>query len=345
MVSPDRCPLSRPARHGFRLSLSILPALTALFFAVTACSVLWEEDREHSDIVTPDFSGPQPGIDDPGARMWRYADDYYPLDPATLYRSIVGRLSDQGITDRRPARGVITPHANLYYSGAVQAQVFAAITVPDVVIVMAPDHYFKGEPLAVWGLGPWLIPGYRVTSRTDLAARLQEWIPDFVEDTEPFDGHPAEMQVLWLPYLNPDAEVVVLSFNDNSANDFTDFTLERINRTGQLLAGFITELENSGEEVLLLNTTDLVHYQPLDTAREQDAVLAALIADLDVEGLYTYVMEDGISTCGEIPTAIAMAALRELGHSSMEIVAESDSYEGNGNGDSVTGYLGGITWR
>jgi len=100
-----------------------------------------------------------------------------------------------------------------------------------------------------------------------------------------------------------------------------------------------------GQGVLLLTTTDLVHRELLDVAREQDAALADYVHRLDVEGLHDYITDGSITMCGEIPTAVMMATLRALGHETMEIVAESDSYAGNGNADSVTGYLGGVAWK
>jgi len=297
------------------------------------------------DIPTPDFSGPQPGLDDPGARPWRHAGSFYPEAPADLYRNILGLMRDTGVGERRAAAAVITPHASLRYSGTVQAEVFARITVPEVVVVLASDHELEGRPFAVWGQGPWLIPGYRVGVRADLVADLQGRLPSLAQDEPPFAGHPAELQVLWLPYLNPEAEVLVIAFHDNSYNHFKDWDLARVNAAGAALAAFITDREAAGEGVLLLTTTDLVHRELLDVAREQDAALADHVSRLDVEGLYEYILDGSITMCGEIPTAVMMATLRALGHETMEIVAESDSYAGNGNADSVTGYLGGIAWK
>jgi hypothetical protein len=327
-----------------RSRIRLFGCALALLLAIAACD---EEVAETGweNIQTPDFSGPQPGIDEPGARMWQQAGSFYPEDPVKLYQNVVGLMRDTGVTVRRAAAAVLTPHASLRYSGVVQAEVFARIEVPDVVIVLASDHELEGQPFAVWGQGPWLIPGYRVPVRADLVAALLARFPALSADEPPFMGHPAELQVLFVPYINPDAQVVVVAFHDNSYNHFKDWSHERVEEAGAQLAGFIGELETAGEEVLLLTTTDLVHREPLEIARARDATLAQYVAALDVRGLYDYVTGESISICGEIPTAVMMATLRALGHESMEIVAESDSYEKNGNAESVTGYLGGITWK
>jgi len=327
----------------FRLSVAVF-----LIFSMLPVFLGCEDEPVKTgweDIPTPDFSGPQPGDQEPGARPWRHAGSFYPEDPVELYQGIMGRLRDTGVRERRAAAAVLTPHASLRYSGMVQAEVFARITVPEVVVVLASDHALEGSPFAIWGQGPWLVPGYRVDVRAELVADLVERFPTLVADEPPFDGHPAELQVLWLPYLNPDAEVVVIAFHDNSYNHFKGWPLSRVNEAGAQLAGFISDREAAGEGVLLLTTTDLVHRELLDVAREQDAALADLVSRLDVEGLHEYILDGSITMCGEIPTAVMMATLRALGHETMEIVAESDSYAGNGNADSVTGYLGGVTWK
>ncbi len=319
-------------------------ALWSLLLAVPACSGDLKKSA-WDDIETPDFSGPQPGADDPDARMWRYADDFYPADPADLYRNVVGLMRDVQAPARRPAAAVLTPHASLTFSGEVQAAVLARVEVPGVVIVLASDHDLKGSPMAVWDQGPWLIPGYAVPVDRALVSELQSRIPALAAEEAPFESHPAELQVVFLPVLNPDTRIVVIAFADNSRNHFRDFTYERVGEVGAALAAFMRDLEAAGEEVLLLTTTDLVHREPLETTRAKDAILRDYIAALDVRGLYDYVTGGQISICGEIPTAIMMSTLRALGHTEMEIVAESDSFVGNGDADSVTGYLGGIAWR
>ncbi len=158
--------------------------LVFVFLCVPALTAGCEEDPAPTgweDIQTPDFSGPQPGLDDPGARPWQHAGSFYPEDPADLYRNVVGLMRDTGVRERRDAAAVITPHASLRYSGEVQAEVFARITVPEVVVVLASDHELEGQPFAVWGQGPWLIPGYRVREccysprRTWCTASCSRW--------------------------------------------------------------------------------------------------------------------------------------------------------------------------
>ncbi|MBU1068701.1 AmmeMemoRadiSam system protein B [Myxococcota bacterium] len=322
---------------------TVLALWVLLLFSAVACSD--ETKTGWDDIETPDFSGPQPGADDPDARMWMYADDFYPGDPVDLYRNVVGLMRDVQAPERRRATAVLTPHASLRYSGVVQAEVLARVEVPGVVIVLASDHDLKGSPMAVWDQGPWLIPGYAVPVDRTLVTELQARIPELVAEEAPFESHPAELQVVFLPYVNPDARIIVIAFADNSRNHFKDFTHDRVNEVGAALAAFMQDLEAAGEDVLLLTTTDLVHREPLEIARAKDAVLRDYVAALDVQGLYDYVTGQQISICGEIPTAIMMSALRVLGHTEMEIIAESDSYEGNGNAESVIGYLGGIAWK
>jgi AmmeMemoRadiSam system protein B len=304
-----------------------------------------EAQPEVYEDEVPAFDGPQPGADEPGARPWMNAEGFYEEDPRELYQTLDGLLDEARGEAPRPARAVLVPHAGLRYSGHIQASVFARVEVPEVVVILASDHNLEGAPLAIWGQGPWLVPGYAVGVRQDLSDRLREAIPDLVQDEAPFAGHPAEMQVVFLPHLNPEAQVVVVAIHDNSRNHFPDFTKERVEALGAALAGFLQELEDEGQPALLLTTTDLVHREPLEVTRAKDERLRELIAALDVEGLHDYVTQEQISICGEVPTALMMSALRHLGHREMEVISFGDSYDINNKPDSVTGYVGGITWR
>ena len=105
------------------------------------------------------------------------------------------------------------------------------------------------------------------------------------------------------------------------------------------------EAEADGEEVLLLMTTDLVHYVSLEQAEEEDPILMDHITALDVEGLYEAVQEQGLSICGEVPTAIGMEALRALGYSRFDFSKRTTSYDVSGDETRVVGYPAGAVWR
>jgi MEMO1 family protein len=136
-----------------------------------------------------------------------------------------------------------------------------------------------------------------------------------------------------------------MAFYDNSGNHFRDFDVARIEEFGQAIAAIIAEHEAAGEEVLLLATTDLVHHETKELAAEQDPAMLDMVAALDVQGLYDYVTAGEVSICGEIPTAIMMVALRELGHDSAEIISLGNSLHANPDEADVIGYPAMAAWK
>ena len=286
----------------------------------------------------------QPGLDDPTARMWTRAGEWYPDDPDELDREIAGMMRAVEASPRS-ARAILTPHAGLRFSGPMAAEAWARVSVPDRIIILAPNHWMDGVEVALWTDGPWLVPGHALGIDADLTARLQELEPSLERDREAFIHHEVEMNLPFLQYVNPDVEMVVAAWRDNQDWDFRDFTLEEVQAAGLAVAQLIEEAEADGEEVLLLMTTDLVHYVSLEQAEEEDPILMDHITALDVEGLYEAVQEQGLSICGEVPTAIGMEALRALGYSRFDFSKRTTSYDVSGDETRVVGYPAGAVWR
>jgi AmmeMemoRadiSam system protein B len=141
--------------------------------------------------------------------------------------------------------------------------------------------------------------------------------------------------------VNPDVEMVVIGLRDNQDWHFPDFDLARIEEMGAALAEVIAEREAAGEAVLLILTTDLVHYVPREQADQEDPILLDHIARLDAAGLYESVAEQELSICGEVPIAVGMTALRALGATELELLAYDTSDSRTGDSSSVVGYASG----
>src|SRR5687767_9731505 len=109
----------------------------------------------------------QPGADDPTARQWEMAGDWYPDDPDDLDDEVRGLL---GAVDAAPSAAVaiLTPHAGIKSSGPIAAEVFARTELPRRIILLAPDHWGDGAHVALWTDGPWLVPGHAIAIDREL---------------------------------------------------------------------------------------------------------------------------------------------------------------------------------
>lgn len=287
----------------------------------------------------------QPGLDDPSARAWALGKSWYPQDPIELDARVQELLDATDVTTKQRGVGIAVPHASLRFSGPTSAAAYASMLPPSVVILLTPDHSREGEPVAIWNEGPWLIPGHALQLDHDATARVIELLPDFVPDRVAFNDHEAEMQLPFIQAIAPDARLVVLAFQDNRGIYYPKFDLARIDQFGSAIAKLYRELEDQGEDVLMVSSVDMTHHEPLAAVEAKDPVLARHIGELDVEGLYEYVTEEKISICGEIPTSILMSALRKLGYTKFNQRKLDNSFAVAQDEEDVVGYLSVATWE
>lgn len=322
-----------------------LSLLAALVLSTTACPA----DGDNSDDDGQDGADDsfvQPGLDDPQAREWEKAGGWYPEDRTELDDEVEALLGAVDVPDGpRAAVAVLTPHASLKFSGPTAAEVFARIEVPDTVIIVAPDHWGDGKPTSVWTEGPWLVPGHAIEIDYDLLGRVQEALPDLESDRTAFGQHESEMQLPFLQFVAPDVKIVPIAIFDNSRNDFAEFDPERIREWGAAIAEVMRTEQDAGRSVMIVATTDLVHHETLEVSDDHDSQLMEHIGALDIDGLYEFVNDQSVTICGEIPTAITMAALTELGYDAMDVVMRGSSLAANGDDTDVIGYPAAVTWK
>ena len=297
------------------------------------------------DPTWSDDEAPQPGADDPDARHPVRAGRWYAETPSAVDKRVDGLLEKTGASVEGTPYALLTPHAGIAYSGYVAAEVWARVALPDTLIVLAPNHWDEGERLAIWPKGPWLVPGHALQTDDELTARAQHWMPALVPDREAFAHHEVELQLPFIQRARPDVRLVTMAFRDDEESELAHVSTQEIDELGKGLAGFLRELEDQGREVALLFTVDLVHYQPVEVSDRHDPAMLELIAAYDVEGLIDYVTTNEVTTCGQVPAAIAMTALRELGREPLDWTTRGSSLHKGRDRGSVVGYAGGILWR
>ncbi|MEM6991170.1 MAG: AmmeMemoRadiSam system protein B [Myxococcota bacterium] len=318
-----------------------LAAALALSCLPLACQAT-EEDTMDDAADDGDFV--QPGLDDPTAREWQKAGAWYPEDHREIDEAVEALIAEVEVEAPRRATAILPPHASLRYSGPTGKEVWARVEIPDTVLILAPDHWGDGEDAAIWTEGPWLVPGHAVEIERDLLGAVQTALPDLVSDRLAFSHHETEMLLPWLTTLNPDVKIVPIAIFDNEHNEYKDFDVARIEEWGIAIADLLKAEAEAGREVLLVGTTDLVHHEPLALAEEQDTEMMRLITELDVQGLYDYVVENEVTVCGEIPVSIMMVALRELGHTSMELLERGNSFHVLMDDSDIIGYPAAAAW-
>jgi hypothetical protein len=192
---------------------------------------------------------------------WRpaVAGTFYPREPALLREMVDGFLS--GVEEPpAPAIGAIAPHAGLVYSGQCAAHVLARIALPPVVVVLAPNHTGYGSApggASLWPRGEFLTPLGPVPVAAALAEALLARCDLTAADRIAHTGeHAIEVELPFLQALGGALEIlpIVLAWDD-------------WRRSEQLAAALAGLIAHWPQQVLLLASSDMTHYEPARRSR------------------------------------------------------------------------------
>lgn len=270
----------------------------------------------------------------PALRLPAVAGRFYPAEAGELARQVTGFLA-AGASRPRRARAVMAPHAGYVYSGGVAGKVFAAVEVPERVVVLAPNHTGRGPRVSVMAAGAWRIPGADVPVDQELAAALLAAFPDARADHEAHRfEHAIEVELPFLVARQPGVRIVPVVLGMLPAADAVAL--------GAALHRAVAELRaaHPAGDVLVVASSDMSHYLPDESARQVDRVALAPLLDFDPEALHRTVVEHDISMCGFVPATVMLAYAREAGADRPELVAYATSGDASGDRSHVVGYAG-----
>ncbi|MDY0300687.1 MAG: AmmeMemoRadiSam system protein B [Trichlorobacter sp.] len=254
------------------------------------------------------------------------AGQFYPDNRQALL-SELQRCVPAGL-HKKPAIGVIAPHAGYIYSGAAAGHLLAGVEIPATVLIIGPNHRGKGALAALSASDYWQTPLGNLPVNKKLNNLIQKHVPAVQQDDTAHENeHSLEVQVPFLQYLRPDVAIVPLCLG------FGDY--EGAKLLGNGLAAAIKEY---GEAVLILASSDMSHYESAATAREKDSKALEKIVAYDPEGLVQTCHSNRITMCGVIPTAVMLIAAKELGATGAELVGYTNSGEVSGDMQQVVGY-------
>jgi len=256
------------------------------------------------------------------------AGQFYPGQTDTLRNTVASLLPT--VAEPQRAIGIMVPHAGYVYSGAIAGATFARVKMPGRVVILGPNHHGLGAAAAVYPDGRWLTPLGPVTVDDGLASRLLKDCPGLRADESAHRyEHSLEVQLPFIQAENPQTSIVPLCIGH--------LRLEELLSMGKAIGA---SLARSEQEVLLVASSDMTHYEPGEIAREKDQRALDRVLALDPEGLYRTVREGRISMCGVMPTVLMLAAARELGATDAVLVRYGNSGDVTGDQSQVVGYAG-----
>jgi MEMO1 family protein len=278
------------------------------------------------------------------------AGHFYKASPEALKKQVEGFIISEAI--KRKAIAIVVPHAGLIYSGAVAGAVYSSVEIPDTLVLIGPNHTGLGEGISLMARGSWETPLGNVEINEALAATILSKSHRIHEDSiAHLREHSLEVQLPFIQYFKKKFKIVPIQMLDTRLETCLDVgraVAAAINMGGQWpksgeQTGAQSEINNpktANNNVLIVASSDMSHYEKADKAKEKDLKAIHYILNLDPEGLYRVVRDYEITMCGYGPTVAMLTAAKILGAANAELIKYSNSGETNGDYEKVVGYAG-----
>jgi AmmeMemoRadiSam system protein B len=226
--------------------------------------------------------------------------------------------------------GIISPHAGYVYSGPVAANgysMLAADGMPDVFVILGPNHTGYGSGVSIATEGGWETPLGVADIDGAFARRIQKAasIIDIDEEAHAFE-HSIEVQLPFIQFLFKDAAKFVpicMMMQDL--------------RTSREIAKAIVE-QSGGRDVVIVASSDFTHYEPHDAAVRKDEMAIEAITRLDDSALNELGESSKVTMCGYGPITTLIAAAKLIGGVRAELLTHKTSGDITGDKSAVVGY-------
>jgi len=252
------------------------------------------------------------------------------IEECFLHKLGPGKIPKVARSGPRKVVGLICPHAGYVYSGPVAAHSYYRLArdgIPEVFVILGPNHMGYGSAIALMNEGIWRTPlgdveiDYQTASKILRASEVID-----IDDTAHRFEHSIEVQLPFLQYLyGSEFKFVPIAFLMQD--------LESSREVGRALAKAL-----EGKNAVIIASTDMTHYEPHEQAVRKDKLALSAVEKLNEEEFYSIIESYNISACGYGPVAALITAAKLLGVKKAEILCYKTSGDVTGDYSSVVGY-------
>lgn len=231
-------------------------------------------------------------------------------------------------------RGLVCPHAGYVYSGSAAAWAYSMLAedgLPDVAVILGPNHYGWGAGVAITQEDAWATPLGTLQADAEVSGRIIKHSKYAeADDIAHSREHSIEVQLPFLQYIGGDkTRIVPIALANYSKTD----SLALVDDLGGAIAEAV-----SNTSAVIIASTDFTHYESRAAAQAKDAKAIEAILRLDPQGLINIVHDEAITMCGALGTAIMLEACKRLGATSARKLTYYTSGDVSGDMESVVGY-------
>ncbi len=266
---------------------------------------------------------------------------WYPQSPEVLAYTIenfLEKVDEYVYIDPPPESifGLIVPHAGYVFSGEVAACAYKFIKGKryDTVVILSPSHFVGRGSVITTAHTHYEIPFGYVEVSSDLVSSIRELmelrygLDVYAVRNDP--EHAVEVQLPFLRYLMADdfkiVPLMIYQQTDEVCRALSDVLLTVVN----------------GKNFLVVASSDLSHYYPIEVARKLDKEMINRIQRFDPSGVLSAEREGVGYACGKGAIASALWLCKDLGASEVKILSYSTSGDVTGDVDSVVGYVSAL---
>lgn len=257
------------------------------------------------------------------------AGHFYPSEKGELL-SLLGNMESEaksaGPIVSTELQGLIVPHAGYVFSGKTAMAGFLRLKgkSPEHFILIGPNHRSEPFSTSIYPSGQWETPMGRVNIDSTVSEKIIRKDKQFLPDPNAHSmEHSLEVQLPFLQYvLSGMFDVTPILMGDQEK---------------KTAIGMAQKLHELDMNIPLIISSDLNHYESLDTTIRKDSLLVDSIMSLDVNKFYRVLEKDKISACGYGPVAVLMEYTRLKG-GKIDLIDHSTSYHYSGDTERVVGY-------
>jgi AmmeMemoRadiSam system protein B len=266
----------------------------------------------------------------PSVRLPVVAGAFYPGSARVLQRDVDEMLEKAVL----PAQfgtlfGIVSPHAGYMYSGFTAAHGYKALKGKkfDAVVVIGPSHqeYFDG--ITIYPGASYRTPLGEVPINDELRGRIVKGSKCI---SLSIAGHRSEHSV-----------EVQVPFLQRALGSFSFVPVVMGDQSAELCLALADAIASgaSGQNVLLVASSDLSHYHPYEDALSLDRRVIEMVESFEPLRLMESLEHRRLEACGGGPIVAVMLAAKKLGANSARVVHYCNSGDVTGDRGAVVGYL------
>ncbi len=268
------------------------------------------------------------------SRPSQIAGTWYTGEPTALSNQIDTFINNAKVSEediRGKVIGLTAPHAGHRFSGKTAGYAYKTIKGEkrDLVVILSPFHqYFPGD-LITTAYQAYNTPLGEIPVDTDALVELENILKRSNIPIHQIDNDPEHSIEIQLPFLQralkEGFKLLPLMIRSHDAH--------LLKQTAEALFNVIKD-----QSFLIIASTDLSHFFPLDIAEVMDTEMLKRIKEMNPERVLSAEKEGRASACGASAVAVMLWLTKKAGAKKAYILNYSTSADSTGDKTSVVGY-------